>query len=502
MTLIGLDIGTTGCKAHFFDEKLNLIGGASREYSVDIPHPNWAEQDAENVWRLAKECIREGAENTHTNDSIEAIGLSVQGEAVIAVDNEGNAIRATILGMDTRTDTENETLKERFGAKYLFELTGMPLHTCNTLPKLIWIKNHEPSVWSRAKQFLLYEDFIIRKMTGKAVVSKCLASRTQMYDLSQQDWSEELLNEAEIAREKLAELAPSGSKAGVMRAELAQELGLKNQPVIGVGGHDQACGALGSGLVEPGLAMVSTGTAEVVEVAIDNPVLNESLYNGNMSVYEHTFPGLFVVMTLNQSGGFMLRWFRDTFCETEKNKAAHEQREAYDLILEGADLKPSPIMVLPHFFGSGTPYFDTRSKGAIVGMTFGTTKVDFAKAIIEGLTFELRLNLDILRDGGIVIDELRAIGGGAKSALWLQLKADITGIPVAVPRITEAAGMGAAILGGVAAGIFENATEAINEHLTIEKIYLPEKENQALFNKRYEIYKELYPAVKKINHQL
>jgi len=207
-------------------------------------------------------------------------------------------------------------------------------------------------------------------------------------------------------------------------------------------------------------------------------------------------------MTLNQSGGFILRWFRDTFCETEKMEAANSGMDAYDLILNNAEIAPSPIMILPHFFGSGTPFFNTQSKGAVVGLTFATTKTDFAKAIIEALTMELRLNLEILKDGGIMIDELRAIGGGAKSELWLQLKADITGIPVAAPEVTEAAGMGAAILGGVAAGIFANTTDAAKELLMIKKVYTPNMDNKALFDERYMIYKELYPAIKEINQQL
>jgi xylulokinase len=176
--------------------------------------------------------------------------------------------------------------------------------------------------------------------------------------------------------------------------------------------------------------------------------------------------------------------------------------DAYDLALQGAGTGPSPVMLLPHFSGSGTPTFDIASKGALVGLTFGTTKSDVAKAILDGLTLELRLNLDILQKGGIVIDELRAIGGGAKSELWLQLKADVTGIPVAAPEVTEAAGMGAAILAGVAAGIYSDAASAINDHMKIKKVYQPNPETKALYDERYELYQELYPAVKEINHKL
>jgi len=502
MALLGLDIGTTGCKAHVFDNNLHLIATAKREYPVEIPHPGWAEQDAERVWKLAKECLKESIYKANVFNEITAIGLSVQGEAITPVDKGGNAIRATILGMDTRTDSQNNLLREKIGAKKLFKHTGMPVHSINTLPKLLWIKENEKDIWNGADKFLLYEDFVINKLTGTTAISKCLASRTQLYDLENEKWSEMILDMLELDPSKLADVFPSGTNVGMMRKELAEELGFSNQPIIATGGHDQACGALGVGLVESGLAMVSTGTAEVVEVAMDTPHLNQTLYEGNMSIYQHTFPGLYVVMTLNQSGGFILRWFRDTFCEIEMEKATRTGADVYDLIFQDAEIVPSPIMILPHFFGSGTPSFDTQSKGAVVGLTFATTKTDFAKAIIEALTMELRLNLEILQDGGVLIDELRAIGGGAKSELWLQLKADIMGIPVAAPEVTEAAGMGAAVLGGVAAGIFSDPTEVIKKHLKIKKVYQPNLDNKALFDERYAIYKKLYPTVKEINRQL
>jgi len=502
MALIGLDIGTTGCKALVFSDDLKLLASVSREYRVDIPHPQWAEQDAENVWMLAKECLRESVTKSGVADSTAAIGLSVQGEAVMPVDMQGNPLRPMILGMDTRTDDQNKELRERFGAQALFELTGMPIHTINTLPKLLWLKQNEKDIWNNADRFMLYEDSIIHKMTGNAFISRCLASRTQLYDLKQNQWSKQILEYLELESSKLSEPHPSGFSAGNMLPVLAEELGFTNPPIISTGGHDQACGALGAGLTKAGLAMVSTGTAEVVEVAMDSLHLNQTLYQGNMSVYQHTFPGLYVVMTLNQSGGFILRWFRDTFCQDDISIAAQEGRDVYDMLLEGTSPEPSPVLILPHFSGSGTPTFDTQSKGAILGLTFATTKKEIVKGILDALTLELRLNLEILQKSGISIHELRAIGGGAKSALWLQLKTDITGIPVAAPEVTEAAGLGAAILAGCAARIFDNPAIAIDDHLKIRKIYRPNPINQALFDRRFELYQQLYPAVKEINHTL
>jgi len=501
MQFAGLDIGTTGCKAAIFDETGALLTSASREYAVDVPRPTWAEQDAEQVWRLAQDALREAVAAAPTSD-IAAIGLSVQGEAVMPVDAEGRALRPAILGMDTRTDEQNAWLRERFGAEHLFERTGMPVHTVNTLPKLLWLKQHEPDLWARAERFLLYEDFVIQKMTGRAVISRCLASRTQIYDIPDGRWSPEILAALELEPERLAMVEPSGVAVGPMRSQLAQSLGLSRPPLVVTGGHDQACGALGVGLVRPGLAMDSTGTAEVVEVALGAPALNETLYRGDISIYAHVVPGLYLAMALNHSGGLLLRWFRDTLGQEEMRKARASGKDAYDLLLQDASPEPTHLLLLPHFAGSGTPTFDTASKGAILGLTFATSKTDLAKAVLEGLTFELRLNLDLLREGGVEIEELRAIGGGARSDLWLQLKADITGIPVVAPAITEAASWGAALLAGVGAGYFASAAQAAEEMLNLARRFEPDPERMARYEERYALYREVYPTLKAIHHRM
>ena len=502
MYLIGLDIGTTGCKTSIFTVEGKLTASAWREYRVEIPFPNWAEQDAELVWKLAQETIREAYSKIEGRESVVALGLSCQGEAVTPVDRKGNAIRKTILGMDTRTDRENEWLVDHLGSKDLFKWTGMPVHTINTLPKLLWIRNHEPEIWRNADKFLLYEDFIINKMTGNTVVSRCLASRTQLYNLQKDSWSTEILNSIDLDPARLSMVQGSGQVAGTMRRDLADSLGLPNTPIIASGGHDQACGALGVGLSRPGISMVSTGTAEVVEVALDSPGLNSTLEKGNISVYAHVIPGLFLAMTLNHSGGLVLRWFRDTFCGEEVRQARLDGTDPYDLILKNASPEPSSLLLLPHFSGSGTPHFDTSSKGVIAGLTFGTTKSDIAKAIIEGLTFELKYNLEVLQKGKIKINELRAIGGGARSEIWLQMKADVTGIPVVVPKITEAASWGAAILGGVAAGCYRDAASAADTALSFEREYQPNSEKREKYLKRYKLYKQVYPKMNSILHGL
>ena len=499
--LLGLDVGTTGCKAVLFDEDGALLSSAAREYPVQLPRPGWAEQDIEAVWGLACDAMAEAIARAAVRD-VAAIGLSVHGEAVTPVDGAGRPLRPTILGMDTRTEAQNAWLRERFGARALFELTGMPIHTINTLPKLLWIREHEPAVWAAADRFLLVEDFLIARMTGRAVTSDCLASRSQLYDLAAGAWSPQVLEALELSPQRLAEVAPSGTRVERLAPELTERLGLVTAPGVVTGGHDQACGALGVGLTRPGVAMVSTGTAEVVEVALGSAVVSQPLYEGNVSVYRATLPGLYLAMTLNHSGGLALRWFRDGFCEPQLALAAASEADAYDIILAGASAEPSDLLALPHFAGAGTPTFDTASKGALLGLTFATTRSDIAKAILEGLTFELRLNLDLLREGGVGIDVLRAIGGGARSRLWLQLKADITGIPVITPRITEAAAFGAALLAGAGAGLWTSAGQAAERFLDLTQRYEPDTARHRAYSERFELYRQLYTAVAPIAHRL
>jgi xylulokinase len=501
MSIIGLDIGTTGCKAIVFSQDGHVLGQAAREYPILTPHPNWAEQDAEEVWRLALASLGEAIAEAAYDPPV-AMALSCQGEAVIAVDRQGNPLRPAILGMDTRTGPENDWLREQFGAEALFNRTGMVLHTVNTLPKLLWLQRHEPEIWQSADQFLLYEDFFLRRLGGQAAISHCLASRTQMYDLVAGDWADDILEPCGIDRASLAPLAPvAGGVVGTLRHELAPELGLSQDLLLVSGGHDQACAACGSGVVQDGLAMVSTGTAEVVEVAMNTPSLDATLREGNISIYRHVVPELYLAMTLNHSGGLLLRWYRDTLCKWELEQARQTGQDPYDLILADAPPGPTDLFVLPHFAGSGTPWFDTSSRGAILGLTFADTQATIAKAILEGLTFELRINLDLLRGAGITIHELRAVGGGSRSPLWLQLKTDICQTPLRVPQVTEAACLGAALLAGVAAGIYSDLATAVDQTVHLQQRIEPQADSVISYDTRYQRYRQVYPTLSALQQQ-
>jgi xylulokinase len=285
-----------------------------------------------------------------------------------------------------------------------------------------------------------------------------------------------------------------------MSAEIAHQLGLRRPPLLVGGGHDQACAALGSGIVAPGLAMVSTGTAEVVEVALDQPVVVPPLQHAGISVYRHVVPGLYLAMTLNHSGGILLRWLRDTLGKWEAEQARAAGVDAYELLLKGAPAGPAGLLVLPHFAGSGTPSLDTASRGAILGLTTSTSLATLTKALLEGLTFELRQNLDLLRTNGVAINELRAVGGGARSPLWLQLKADICNVSLRTVESTEAACLGAAMLAGRAAGLFDSLAEAADMVVHLVDEVQPQPGVRAAYEPWHALYTTMYPQLRGLLH--
>ncbi len=494
MAVIGLDIGTTGCKAIVFDEDWRIAGRASREYSILAPQPTVAEQDAELVWNRAIESLREAVAQSQLLPG--ALALSVQGEAIIPVGADGVPIRNAILGMDTRTVEEVRELGRKFDPETLFAQTGMPMHTMNTITKLMWLRKHESAVWKSAKQFLLYEDYFLCRLTGKATISHCLASRTQMYDLGRSAWATDILDSVGVDPGRLATIAPvEGGIVGTVAPEIARSIGLDDSVAVVSGGHDQACAALGCAVIEPGLAMVSTGTAEVVEVAMNCPQLDPLLRTGGISVYRHVVPGLYLAMTLNHSGGLSLRWYRDTLCRDRVQEAVAMGVDPYDRILADAPTGPTDLMILPHFCGSGTPQVNPSRKAAILGLSFASTQASIAKAILEGLTFELRLNLDLLRQAKVPIRELHAVGGGARSSIWLGLKADICGIPLRVPKVTEAACLGAAMLASVGIGGDSDLSSATASAVHFDRRIEPDLRRLRAYEPSYALYQRLYSAL-------
>jgi xylulokinase len=329
-----------------------------------------------------------------------------------------------------------------------------------------------------------------------------MAGRTMAFDVQQAAWSDRLLAAAKVDREKLPEARPSGTAVGEVPAAVAEELGLPPGVIAATGGHDQPCGALGAGISRPGLAMDATGTVECITPIFDRAVLSPQMQENNYCCYHHVVPGLFATLAFNFTGGSLLRWYRDALGAKEVEEAQVSGLDVYDIMIGKAAGGPSRVLVLPHFTMTGTPWFDASSKGAVVGLTLATGTDQIIKGILDGITYEMRLNLDRLAEAGVEVREIRAIGGGAKSRTWMQLKANIFNRPVSALNVSEAACLGAAILAGVAAGEYGSAAEAAEMLVKVVATYEPQPDEVARYAEQYGRYQRLYPALRDLLHEL
>lgn len=501
MSLLGLDIGTTGCKAVVFNVKGEIIAQAYREYPLLSPRPEWSELDPNQVWKSTEEVLREIAIKSK-KDPIQVLSISSQGEAAVPVGEEGEILGNTPVSFDGRTVEICQEVREKYSPQEMYKITGhapLPLHT---LFKIMWVKRNQAEIYRKAWKFLCYEEFAIFKLGLPPTTDYSLAARTMFLDIRKKRWSEKMLGIGGIDESLLPGVKPSGTVVGEVKREIASSLGLPQGVKVVTGGHDQPMGALGAGVISEGIAMDATGTVECVTPAFKKPLLNQEMFHHNYVCYPHVVPDMYVTLAFNFSGGSLLRWFRDTLSPMEIAEARQTGKDVYDLIVEKASDTPTSILVLPHFTTSGTPYFDPYTRGAILGLTFSATKEDLIKAFLEGITYEIKLNLELLNRAGIEIRELRAIGGGAKSPKWLQIKADIFNKRVLSLHTSEAACLGGAILGGVAIGIFSSISEAVEEMVKARAIYKPNPEIVGKYQRRFEIYSRIYPALKELNHQI
>ncbi len=505
MSLMGVDVGTTGVKAVVFSEEGEVLGQGYYEYPLLYPGPpGWVELDSEQIWQATKAAIRDAVAQAGSNDPVEAIAVSSMSETVVPLDEQGRPLMNAIANLDTRPVAQAQRLEQAMGQWRVFSITGHPIHPMYTVPKLMWLKDERPELFPRVWKFLCVQDFISFCLTsGEPKIAWSMAARTIGFDVVRKEWSSEILTAAGLREEMLPRPSPSGEPIGTLRPELAGELGLSPKVVIGVGGHDQPCGCLGAGVVREGIAMDAIGTVDCLTVAFDQPVLNETMLRNNFCCYPHVAEELYVTVTWSWTGGILLRWYRDTFATEEKSVASRMGVDVYDLIVAQASPTPTNLFVLPHFTPTtGTPWMDTQSKGVIAGLTINTTRGELVRALLEGVNYEIRLNLELLREASITVREIRAIGGGAKSRFWLQLKANMFGVPVASLHVTEAACFGAAIAAGKAAGKWRSMREAAENLVRIKEVFEPDPQEVAQYNERFALYRDLYPTLRDWLHRL
>jgi xylulokinase len=488
--LLSIDVGTTHCRVSLFDPDGTRKAFASRECAVVSDASGMAEQDAEEVWRSIRGLLRQAVAETGGSE-VSAVSLSVQGDAVIPVDRDGACLHPAILGMDYRSTDQARAAEERLGGWKIFRHTGMRPHPLNALCKILWLRDARPEVFAGTRGMLTYEDFILSRLGVEPAIDVTMASRTMALDLRREDWSSWLLGRLSIEPGLLSPVVSAGAPLGKMSRALCEEIGLHEPPLVVAGAHDQVCAAIGAGVPVLTRAVVCTGSAEVLSTVFDGPVLTRAMYEGFYPCYRFAAPGSYFTFSLNHAGGLLLDWFR-----------ALAGGGAADRPLEDLPPGPSPVLVLPHFNGSGTPWCDTRSRGAILGLSLSTTPGEITLAILEALAFELCINLERLEAAGIPIAEISAAGGGAKSPRWLQIKADVLERPIRAPAAPEAAARGAAILAGIGCGAFTTLEEGIASMVPTGDLVSPDPRQSARYRERFALYRDLYPRLAPITRRL
>ena len=497
MNFLGIDIGTSRCKAAIFDENGMQLAQAYRLYDVLFTPDGGAELDSDKVISKCFEVIRECTSRVKSQ-SVAGLGISCQGEAFTAVDGNGKTLSNAMVSMDMRAENYSKTWPGQLGTDRLYQITGQTAHPMYTLFKLLWLKDHMPELWNSAGKFLCFEDLLQYRLGLDPAIGWSLAGRTMLFDVREHRWSNDILDAIELSPEKLATPLPSGSFAGKVNSNVAADLGLAKDAFVVTAGHDQPCAALGAGVVSPGSAIYASGTVECITPVFSEPVFSEQLRNNNLCTYDHMVKDLYVSVAYSLTGGNILKWFRNEFSSREMEEAGRTGADPYELIVSQMDLNPSGLMVLPYFTPSGTPYFDTGTKGAILGLRLTTKRGEFIRALLEGVALEMRLNLEILESSGFQIDVLRIVGGGAKSNVLSQLKADVTGKKVIIPDVKESGCLGAAML-ACSEHSKKPVSELSREWVKIIDEIEPDADFSSIYTDKFGKYKELYHKIKEIH---
>ena len=483
MKIAGLDIGTTGCKLTVFDENGAELGKAYRDYPVRRA-VSGHEVDVTYMMESVYGVIGEMAARYH---DIGGIGVTSFGETFVAVGNAGEPLHTSMLYTDPRGAEECAELAGKLGADNIARITGLAPHEMYSISKMMWLKRHRPEVFSAAKRIFLIGDFVVWHLTGRAQIDYSLATRTMAFDINTLSWSREVFDAAGIDISLMSDPVPPGTIAGNVTSAVARRTGLDRNCVIVTVSHDQVAAAAGAGVFDGETAVDGAGTVECLTPIYDSLPDIGVMAKGYFSVVPYVISGKYAAYAFSYTGGALIQWCVDNIAGGADNA---ELEKAY-----GKD-GPTGLLVLPHFAGAATPYMDTGSRGAILGLTTATTVPELYRACMEGVAYEMRLNYEALADSGIRFTGIRATGGGAKSKVWMQMKADILNMPVTALKTVDAGTVGCAMLTGVATGVFSDLKEAASVMVREAETYFPRPEMHDRYMKVYKRYKDVYNAVR------
>ena len=489
---LGVDISTTGVKALLVDERGVVLKSAMSDLALSTPKPLWSEQDPQDWWAGAIKSIRQVLDEAGiSGDAVSAIGLTGQMHGLVMLDGDGKVLRPAILWNDQRTGSQCEEITERLGFERLLSLTGNPALTGFTAPKILWVREHEPEIYSKATQFLLPKDYVRYRLTGAYATDKAGAAGTLLMDVKTRQWSSEVLEALDIAPSMLPPTYEGPAVTGQISREAAEATGLKpGTPVVG-GGGDQAAQAVGVGAVEPGIVALTLGTSGVVFAPTQEPFIEKE---GRLHAFCHAVPNQWHLMGVMLSAAGSLRWYRDTLAPGVSFG---------DLLTPAADIPRGAegLFFLPYLSGERTPYPDPLARAGFVGLTLCHTRDHMTRAVLEGVAYGLMDSMRLVQEAGLgEIKQVRVSGGGAKSPPWRQILADVMGCELVTVNTTEGAAYGAALLAGVGAGCWATVNDACAATVKVTDTTKPTAEGMAAYGKLYPLYGDLYPALKSTFH--
>jgi xylulokinase len=493
-TLLGIDVGTTGCKVALFSPSGSMLHATYREYDIQRAQSGWAELDAVAVWGLVKEAIREVTAHA-PKAFVQAVAVSSLGEAVVAVTPDREILGPSLLNSDIRGEEYLADLGHLLSDERLYRINGNTLGNHYSLTKLKWIKQHQPDQYNRAAKYLHWSSFIAFMLGADPAVDYSLANRTLLFDLNHCTWSAELVQQTGLDMDKLPPAVPSATPIGMVSPSIAAELGLSPDTMIVSGAHDQCASAVGCGVIEPGSAVYSMGTVVCITPVFTTRPEDRVMMERGLNTEHHAVTDHFVSFLYNP-GGSIVKWFRDTFAQTDHRQAIARGDDVYPALFAEIPDHPSRVLVLPHFEATGPPEFISDSSGVMIGMRLATSRGEILKGIIEGINYYLKACIDTLPTTGITIADYRTVGGGSKSDVWVQTCADIMGYPFSRPAITEAGALGAAIMAGVGSGVFSTFQEGADAMVKRERLFEPDPARHQRYAERYALYKPLWPLMR------
>ena len=491
--VIGADIGSQSVKAILLSVEGKFVGEASQEYPIDYPHPLWAEQPVERWTNALTLAIRQLVRQTHTNaNNIRALALATQVDGVVPVDSSGMVLHPGIIWMDRRAEAQLKGVEITPGADRAFELTGLNLDATHVAPKIRWLMETHPEIASRTRSYLLPGSYMAHFLTGEIAVDYSNASSTLLLDVRSRNWSSEMCTAFGIDPDQLAPVYAATAPIGSLRSQIAEAMGLNPVTRVMVGCGDEHAACLGAGVTRPGLVGDIAGTAEPVGAVSAHPVFDPTHL---IETHCHADPDVWLLENPGFVSGGNLRWYREQFAHLEVQSALEQNTSPYRLLDEQAARIPpgsGGMIFLPTLMGAMAPTWNAAARGTFFGFTLAHSRDHFFRAVLEGSAYAVRDNTDQMQAIGLQLDEIRVVGGGSKSPLWNQIKADVTGLPVVVPEITETTALGAAFLGLVGTGAFSSLSEAGEHVVQIAKRYEPQPANQAAYQESYHMYRELY----------